>query len=176
VPDLRTLTQQFAHAGTLEAIYLRPARDVLAVSVPSAEAIEGRGLIGDRSGDRISAVAGGGTRQVTLIQAEHMPLIAAWSDNPMLDAAMLRRNLVISGLNLIAARSPFPDQTLHLRIGVDVALIVTGDCAPCSKMEAALGHGGYNALRGHGGVTARVVRGGVLKVGDVVRVEVASSQ
>lgn len=165
--DLRELTRHFARVGLLEAIYLRPQRGVPAIAVDEAEAIEDRGLIGDRS---IERAVGGGKRQVTLLQAEHVPLVAAWSGHAALDPAVLRRNLVVSGFNLVAARSPFTDRSLNVLIGPTVALEVTGECAPCSKMEIALGHGGYNALRGHGGVTARVVRGGFVRVGDAVRV------
>jgi len=44
-------------------------------------ALAQRGLEGDRT---LSDTAnGGGKRQVTLIQAEHLPLIAAWSGWPM---------------------------------------------------------------------------------------------
>ena len=169
--DLRSLTRQFVRHGVVEAIYLRPARDVPVLSVESALAIEGRGLRGDRSAERVSSVAGGGRRQVTLIQAEHLPLIADWSDVEALDAGRLRRNLVISGFNLLSAKSPFTDQVLRVLIGDEVVLSITGECAPCSKMEAVLGRGGYNTMRGHGGVTARIVRGGVVAIGAAVRVE-----
>jgi MOSC domain-containing protein YiiM len=171
--ELRALSARFAGTGTLEAIYLRPGRGMPAMRVDAAQALAGRGLQGDRSAARTATVAAAGKRQVTLIQAEHLPLVAAWSGRSSVDAAGLRRNLVVSGLNLVAARSPFADRRLHLRIGAEAVLELTGSCDPCSKMEAALGPGGFNALRGHGGVTARVLRDGRWAIGDRVIVEPA---
>jgi MOSC domain-containing protein YiiM len=168
--DLRSLTARFPRPGRLEAIHLRPGRDCAAVTVASARALVDRGLEGDRSAARPPSRPGGGKRQVTLIQAEHLPLIAAWSGRAVA-AADLRRNLVVSGINLLAQHGLFADQPLQVRIGADVVIVVTGPCDPCSKMETLLGPGGYNAMRGHGGTTARVVRGGVMAVGDAVIVE-----
>lgn len=167
LPDLRSLTARFATAGTLESILLRPSRQDTARAVDRAELLAGRGIVGDHG----SAGRGGGKRQVTLLQAEHLPLIGAFAGRGAPpDPADLRRNLVVSGLNLLAARSPFADRPLHLGIGETVVLELTGPCDPCSRMETLLGPGGYNAMRGHGGVTARVLVGGRLNVGDAVRV------
>lgn len=164
---LKDLTSRFARAGRLEAIYLRLERDAPALRVDSTVAIAGRGLDGDRArGGR-----GGHERQVTLIQHEHVPIIASWIGAAAIDAATLRRNLVISGVNLIAARQLFADRPLRLHLGDDVLLAVTGPCDPCSKMEAVLGLGGYNAMRGHGGLTATIEVGGRIAVGDRVRIE-----
>lgn len=168
---LRTLTRTFAGPGRLQAMALRPGRGLPALGVTRAEAHAGQGLVGDRS--YRSAGPGTSKRQVTLIQAEHLPVIAAlagghWAAQG-LEAGLLRRNLVVSGLNLLAARALFKDQPLLLQLGATVLLEVTGPCEPCSKMEALLGPGGYNAMRGHGGVTARVLQGGWLAVGDAVR-------
>ncbi|RZL87325.1 MAG: MOSC domain-containing protein [Variovorax sp.] len=167
--DLRDLTGRFPRAGRLETILLRPERRAPVRSVEECHVLVGRGLEGDRMAQRVPSAAGSGKRQVTLIQAEHLPVIAALAGRDAVRAELLRRNLVVSGLNLIAARSLFPDRALRLCIGAEVVLEITGPCEPCSRMEEALGPGGYNAMRGHGGVTARVLQGGPIRCGDAVR-------
>ena len=140
------------------------------MSVPSALALAHRGLEGDRSAAKPPGRPGGGKRQITLIQAEHVPLIALWAAREV-DALDLRRNLVVSGVNLLAQHSLFADQPLQVRLGPEVLIVITGPCDPCCRMEALLGPGGYNAMRGHGGTTARVIHGGTIAVGDAVVVE-----
>ena len=171
--NLRELTQQFSQTGRLEAIYLRPARGASCIQAESATATTNLGLIGDRTSNTPSRNPLGSKRQVTLIQAEHLAVIAALIGKQV-DAATLRRNLVVSGINLLAAKSLFKDQPMHLQIG-DVILEITGPCEPCSKMEVTLGNGGYNAMRGHGGVTAKVIKGGEIHLGESICCVVASS-
>lgn len=166
---LRQLTQHFSQHGRLDSIYLRPGRGQPCLQQDQAHAIANFGLQGDRASLRQPAAPNGSKRQVTLVQAEHLPVIAALTGHSQIDPALLRRNLIVSGINLLAAKSLFKDQPLHLLIG-NVLLEVTGPCEPCSKMEQVLGTGGYNALRGHGGITARILRGGLLSIGDTVQV------
>ncbi len=164
--SLRQLTQQFRQTGQLEAIYLRPARGIDCIAAQQTEAIAQKGLVGDRFSKTLSRNPLGSNRQVTLIQAEHVAVISAFIGAPV-DAAKLKRNLVVSGINLLAAKSLFKDQVMHINIG-EVILQVTGPCEPCSKMETTLGQGGYNAMRGHGGVNAKIIKGGILNIGDYV--------
>lgn len=146
---------RFPRAGRVSWIGLRPARDVPMREVASVEALSGRGLVGDRY------AGGSGKRGVTLIQSEHLPVIAALSGHDRVAAATLRRNLLVEGIPVAALKGH------RFRIG-EVLLEGTDDCDPCSRMEAALGPGAYNAMRGMGGLCARIIEGGHLRVGDRV--------
>ena len=154
--EMKQLLDTIPQIGRLEWIGLRPAREAAINVVDSAEVSADQGLVGDRFQGKTNA-----KRQVTLIQKEHLPVIEAILGRGEIQPETLRRNLLVSGINLMSLKNkPFS-------IG-GVILLGTGNCPPCSKMETALGPGGYNALRGHGGLTASVVDGGTIKIGDPV--------
>jgi MOSC domain-containing protein YiiM len=56
-----------------------------------------------------------------------------------------------------------------IKIG-DAILEIGAHCHPCSRMEKALGKGALLAMYNRGGYCASVVQGGLIKVGDSVRV------
>ncbi|HEX8530818.1 MAG TPA: MOSC domain-containing protein [Cytophagales bacterium] len=142
--------------GEVTWIGIRPARKTPVTPLPEVEAVAGRGLAGDHyKGNPAS------NRHVTLIQAEHLAAVAAFLGRADLDPGLVRRNLVVRGLNLLALK----DRQFYVG---DTLLEMTGACHPCSQMEDILGEGGYNAMRGHGGITARILRGGTIRVGDPV--------
>lgn len=155
--QIPTYLDQFpiSGSGRLEWIGVRPARGSAVQAVSEALIDPRLALIGDRY------ARGDGKRALTLIQAEHLPLIARWLLLEKLDPAVLRRNLLVSGINLIALKGR------QFRIG-EAVLLGTGPCDPCSKMEQTLGRGALQAMRGHGGITASVVSGGRIAVGDAL--------
>ncbi len=146
--------------GRVEAIVVRGASRAPARRIEATTALARIGLADDRLGQRGEAELS--TRQVTLIQQEHLPVIAQLARVPEVDPVKLRRNLVVSGINLLALKNA------KLQVG-EAVLEIVGPCAPCSRMEAEVGPGAYAAMRGHGGMTARIVTGGAIRVGDVVR-------
>jgi MOSC domain-containing protein YiiM len=172
--NLRDLCQKFVTTGRIDAIVLRPARQQPAVLVTQVQAVPGYGLIGDRRAEKERLTESARKREITLIQAEHLPLIANWAGLASISPLQLRRNLVISGVNLLAMRSPFADVKLYWQVGDQVQIEITGPCDPCSRMEKDLGRGAYNAMRGHGGMTARVIVGGQICIGDRVQLQECS--
>lgn len=152
--ELAKLMAQFPRAGKLEWIGVRAERRAPLASVTQVEAIAGYGLAGDHYASKSN-----GKRQVTLIQAEHLEALAKILGKSEVPADAVRRNLLVSSINLYALRDR------KFRIGA-ILLEGSGPCDPCSRMEEVLGIGGYNAMRGHGGITARILEGGVFSVGE----------
>ena len=149
---LRDLIDAYAQPGEVRWIGLRTARRAKVVSVEVAE-VTADGLTGDHGASH--------KRAVTLIQSEHLPVIGAMLGRDVVSPEVLRRNLVVSAVNLSALKGR------QVRLGSSI-LEITGICAPCSRMEEALGHGGYSAMRGHGGWCARVIEPGRIALGDRV--------
>lgn len=152
---IQTLTDTFARQGGVAWIGIRPIRQKPLRPLETVQAVEALGLEGDHY------ASPGGKRQVTLIQAEHLVTVAGLLGLDTVTPEQLRRNIVVSGINLLALKGK------QFRIG-EALLEYTGTCDPCSRMESNLGRGGYNAMRGHGGITARVLRSGRIQVGDTV--------
>ena len=157
---IKELLNIFPRSGKLEWIGLRTERRGSIINAQSVEAIKGVGLRGDRKTNSINQDS---KRQVTLIQAEHLPVIAAFMKMNEFKPEQLRRNLLISGINLLALKNK------KFYIG-HVLFEGTGECHPCSRMEETLGVGGYNALRGHGGITAKILSDGMIYLNDEVKI------
>jgi MOSC domain-containing protein YiiM len=152
---LQELQNTYPRTGRIEYLTVRRERLTAAEAVHAVEAIGAVGLEGDHYNNP------GGNRQVTLIQAEHLRTIAALLGLDEIPATLTRRNIIVSGLNLLSLKGK------RFKIG-EAILEYSGECHPCSRMEKSLGAGAYNAMRGHGGITAKVFQSGRITIGDSV--------
>jgi MOSC domain-containing protein YiiM len=141
--------------GTLEAIWVKRVRRGPMDAAPAAELIAGRGMVGNADQGR--------RRQVTLIELE------AWQElmstlGASLSPSTRRANLMLSGIRLRQTRGHI------LQIG-ECRLEIFGETRPCERMEEALpGLRRAMAADWRGGVFAAVLQGGVIRVGDEVRI------
>ena len=152
---MKDLLNVFPKPGKVEWIGIRPAKFAPLVQRESVEIDVELGLIGDHYQGKSKK------RQVTFIQKEHLQAVAQMLEKEAIPPAWTRRNIVVSGINLLALKN------CQFQIGSAI-FEMTGLCHPCSRMEQALGKGGYNAMRGHGGITAKVIQGGVIQLNDEV--------
>jgi len=143
--------------GKLTWIGLRPERKTAMSLVEQVKAIKDLGL----EGDRRCLGTPGSARQVTLINQEHINVVASLLGLDAINPNLLRRNLVVSGINLIALRHQ------RFRIG-EAEFEATAQCHPCLRMEQALGKGAVGAMLGHGGICARILTSGTITIGDDV--------
>lgn len=123
---IRDLNRPPQIEGRVEAIIVRGLPRERATAIAGTVALAGIGLADDRLGRRGESELS--TRQVTLIQAEHLPVIAGLARVGPIDPIGLRRNLVVSGINLLALKNA------KLKVGTALLEIVD-PCQPCSRME-----------------------------------------
>ena len=141
---LRELQNTYCKAGRVDRISIRPESLKPVTILETIEALKDIGLRGDHYQNPA------GSRQVTLIQAEHLKVVALLLDSSNVSLEATRRNIEVSGINLLSLKGK------RFKIGTAV-FEYSGECHPCSRMEKSLGTGGYNAMRGHGGITALII-------------------
>lgn len=141
--------------GEVSWLGVRPEKSAPMLSCTWVDVQAGQGIVGDRF------KATRTDREVTLIQIEHIRAMESMLGGQAIDPSLLRRNIAVQGINLLALKGK------QFRVG-SVVMEYTGLAHPCSKMERALGPGGYNAMRGHGGITARVIESGEINLLDEV--------
>lgn len=152
--------------GKLEWIGLRSERRGEVVVVDEAEAVVDLGLMGDHRMKKTP----GSARQVTLISSEYIQQICQHTGHESIDPRLLRRNLIISGMNMNLLRYQ------RLQIG-EVIIETNALCHPCSRMDENLGKGGTAAMFGYGGLCAKIIQGGKLAVCDaVIRLPIVGDQ
>jgi MOSC domain-containing protein YiiM len=150
-------------AGAVVEIWLTGAAAEPMRRVPSAEAVVGVGLAGDRY------ALGGGTwaqypdleKQLTLIDAADVAAVAAEVGVP-LTPGDTRRNLVTAGVDLPALVGRW------FAVG-DALLFGVKRCPPCTHLERLTGARLVKAMVHRGGINAAVFTGGPITEGDVVR-------
>ena len=138
-----------SHTAIAIHLQLKPAEGAPMKPVPSVTAIGGHGLKDD-------ANAGHSERQVLIIERELL-------DEFQLPAGDVRENITVQGIQLAGMAAG-----TRVRAG-NALLEATLDCAPCQFIEDKR-PGLRAAMRGKRGTLFKVIEGGEIKVGDVIRI------
>ena len=120
--------------------------------VRSANVIEGLGIEGDKHASAASK------RQVLLADKEALDAVGVLPGT-------IKENVTVEGVDVMQ----LPSGSL-VRLGRSVVLEITAVCEPCFRMDE-IRDGLKQELEGKRGMVSRVVRGGVINVGDPITVE-----
>ncbi len=164
---LPTVTQalagNFGMNSVVEEIYIAPNGGDPMERVEQIEAVVDCGLYGDRYMRRTGYWSGVDECQVTLIEKEDIESIRKESDIQIANGQH-RRNIVTQCVRLEKLRGK------QFAVG---EAVLEYDCPrpPCSYIQGITQKGMTKALgRTRGGICARVVKSGVIRVGDSIQV------
>jgi MOSC domain-containing protein YiiM len=122
------------------------------VEVDRLECVAGRGIRGDRFFDYKDNYQG----QITFFSLEVFDALRREINLPAAQPAAMRRNTIVSGLDLnVLLGAEFDIQ--------GVRFAGAAECSPCYWMNSALGPGAEAWLKGRGGLRARILNDGVLR-------------
>jgi hypothetical protein len=145
--------------GVIELIALAAEAEGPMKAVSSAEAVEGRGLLGDRYERQAGTFSNPGGRgyDLTLVEAEALEELSAKGVELAPDEA--RRNIVVRGIAL--------DDLIGRRFRVgEVECLGQRRCEPCAHLERLTRPGVLRGLVHRGGLRADILSGGRIRTGD----------
>jgi MOSC domain len=147
--------------GVIELIALAAEAEGPMKEVTAAEAIEGRGLLGDRYERKAGTFSNpkGSGYDLTLVEAEALEeLLAKGVELSPIEA---RRNIVVRGIAL--------DELIGRRFRVgEVECYGQRRCEPCSHLQRLTQPGVLRGLVHRGGLRADILLGGKIRTGDSV--------
>ncbi len=148
-------------AMVVEHLFLTPQRGAPQQACAQLELLAGQGVAGDRHQGR----ADWSGQNLTLVEAEEIEVFCAASRREV-DWSLTRRNVVTRGLRL----NELVGKTFRLG---DCLLRGVERCEPCrtlgQRLESAALSGPQVVSHwlGRGGLRADVLRGGIVRVGDI---------
>jgi MOSC domain len=147
--------------GTIELIALAAEAEGPMKAVSEAEAVEGRGLLGDRYERKAGTFSNprGRGYDLTLVEAEALEELS--SKGVELAPIEARRNLVVRGIAL--------DDLIGRRFRVgEVECFGQRRCEPCSHLERLTRPGVLRGLVHRGGLRADILSDGSIRTGDSI--------
>lgn len=162
-PTSEPRTSEQRALGAVEGIYITPTASAVPKAVPSARAVPGRGLEGDRyfDGSGTYSQTPGAGRQLTAI--DEAALRSLETDHGIkIEPGASRRNLTIRGADLPSLVGK------RFWIG-EVLCEGMRECPPCGHLESLSAPGVARALIHRGGLRMEIIQGGTIRVGDEIR-------
>lgn len=157
--------QDFTWTGVIRHLHITPRAFLPMKSFPELTLVAGKGIEGDRymigreTGFYSDKPEEG--RQVTLFEIETLDALAR-DAKITLHPQEHRRNVTVQGvpLNHLVGRQFWLGETL---------LEATRLSVPCRHIEEILGKAVFDPLINRSGLNCKIVKGGVVRVGDTVR-------